>query len=268
MKRSLLALCLLVTMNAVAQDRYFSRTYTSNVLPKNSIDFELWHTSRFGHQGQFFHAQDQRIELEMGLGKNLQTALYFNRYQKRYSETDNGTTSSNEIGFSNEWKWKLTDQSRNKIGSAVYFEWGMKGGDELELEVKVILDKSIKKSLFAFNAVVEYEKEIEWKKGKVNAANHGTPVELNLAYLYNINYNWGLGFELRNHNAVSKGKGWENSVLFGGPTLNYRANQWFIIASYQPQWVNLHRTVYSPANKVLDENERVEARIILGISLK
>src|SRR4029078_6990108 len=125
----------------VAQDRFFARTYTTNILPKGAIDLEFWHTSRFGHQVQFFHAQDQRMELEFGLGKNLQTAFYFNRYQQRLSISANGTTTSNEIGFSNEWKLKLSDPSANKIGSALYFEAGVKGGDEVELETKIILDK-------------------------------------------------------------------------------------------------------------------------------
>jgi hypothetical protein len=63
-----------------AQDRNFVRTYQSTVLPKGAIDLEFWHTSRFGHTGQFYNAQDQRMELEFGLGKNWQTAFYFNHY--------------------------------------------------------------------------------------------------------------------------------------------------------------------------------------------
>lgn len=254
-------------MFAFAQDRYFARTYNSNVLPKGSIDLELWHTSRFGHQGQFYHAQDQRMELEVGLGKNVQTAFYFNRYQERFSETADGTTTKNEIGFSNEWKWKLSNP-RRKLGVAVYGEWGVKGGDELELETKIILDKNIGKSLFAFNGVVEYEKEFEWADNKVNSDNWAAPVELNLAYLYNVNINVGLGFEILNRNMIVKTDGWQNSVLFGGPTFNYRGNGWFIIANYLPQWGNLHKTSFSPNSKVLDEQERAEARILVGISLK
>ena len=89
----LMASCL-VTMSAFGQDRYFARTYTANVLPKGSIDIEFWHTSRFGHKDQFFHAQDQRLEVEIGLGKKLQTAFYFNRYQKRFSESADETTTT------------------------------------------------------------------------------------------------------------------------------------------------------------------------------
>lgn len=257
-----------MSMNGMAQDRYFARTYTSNVLPKGAIDMEFWHTSRFGHEGQFFHAQDQRMELEFGLGKKLQTAFYFNRYQKRFSESANGTVVTNEVGFSNEWKYKLSDPSQNKIGAALYAEWGVKGGDEIELETKIILDKSIGKSLFAFNGVVELEKEFEWKNGKLKSDNYKSPVELDFAYLYNISPAIGLGFELVNHNDFAKGKGWENSVFYGGPTLNYRLDRWFVIANYLPQWSNVHKTIYSPSSKVLDEHERAEARIILGISLK
>ena len=107
-----------------AQDRYFGRTYTTDILPKGAIDFEFWHTSRFGHKDQFFHAQDQRMEIEIGVGNNWQTAFYFNRYQIRYSETNNGTVTSNEIGFSNEWKWKVQNQNKHRPGIALYGEWG------------------------------------------------------------------------------------------------------------------------------------------------
>ena len=266
-KTSGLIILLFVMINAAtAQDRFFARTYTTNILPKGGIDLELWHTSRFGHEDQFYHAQDQRMELEFGLGGNVQTAFYFNRYQTRYSDSTDGTLTSNEIGFSNEWKWKLSDPSVNALGSALYGEWGIKGGDELEFEGKLILDKYVGKSLFAFNGVFEFEKEFEWEDGKVKSGESATPVELDLAYMYNISNSFGLGFELRNYNQIVKDEGWKNSVLYGGPTINYRTGKWFVIANYLPQWVNLHKTEHSPGSKVLDEQERTEARILVGIS--
>jgi hypothetical protein len=257
----------LISGTLSAQDRFFGRTYTTSVLPKGGIDLEFWHTSRFGHENQFFHAQDQRLEVEVGLGANWQTAFYFNRYQKRFSETTDGTVSSNEIGFSNEWKWKASGPNR-KLGVALYGEWGVKGGDELELETKLILDRTIGKSLFAFNGVVEYEKEFEWEQNKVVSDEWEAPVEFDLAYMYNIKPSFGIGFELRNVNGISKEHGWEHSVLFGGPTINFRGDNWFVVANYLPQWVNLKKTNEAPFNKVLDEHERAEARILVGISLK
>jgi hypothetical protein len=260
------AAALLICGSLSAQDRYFGRTYTSNVLPKGAIDLEFWHTSRFGHDNQFFHAQDQRMEAEVGLGRNWQTAFYFNRYQNRYSETSDSTVTSNEIGFSNEWKWKASGPNR-KLGIALYGEWGIKGGDELELETKIILDRSFGKNLFAFNVVVEHEGEFEWEANKVRTDEWETPVEFDLAYMYNIKPSFGIGFELRNLNAISK-EGWEYSILSGGPTINYRGEGWFIVANYLPQWVNLHKTSEFPNNKVLNEQEKAEARILFGISLK
>ncbi len=253
-------------INVEAQDRNFVRTYQSTVLPKGAIDLEFWHTSRFGHTGQFFHAQDQRIEVEFGLGKNWQTAFYMNRYQERFSISADGTTTSNEIGFSNEWKVKLSDPVANKLGLALYGEWGLKGGDELELETKLILDKVIGRHLFAFNAVYEFEKGFEWANNKTESDGFKMPVEFDLAYMYNAKKNLGIGFEIRNHNEIVKGDGWEHSVLFGGPTINFRSNRWFVIANYLPQWINLHKTDVAPGNKVLDEHERAEARILIGIS--
>jgi len=263
----LLGLISFSILNVQSQDRNFARTYASTVLPKGGIDIEFWHTSRFGHAGKFFHAQDQRMELEFGLGKNLQTAFYFNRFQERFSEGTSGTTTSNEIGFSNEWKWQFHRPTRKLPGMALYGEWGVKGGDELELELKFIADKAIGKSFLAFNAVVEHEIAFTWKDSKLRSDDWESPVEFDFAYMYNINRAWGIGFEFRNFNAVGKGKGWEYSILSGGPTITYWGDRYFIIANYLPQWVNLHKTSEAPGNKVLNEQERAEVRILLGISL-
>ena len=267
MKKILVFVLCITALSTVAQDRFFARTYTSNVLPKGAIDLEFWHTSRIGREKQFFHAQDQRMEVEFGLGKNLMTAFYFNSFQDRVSTGNNGTETSHQIGFSNEWKLKLSDPTVNKIGSALYFEAGIKGGDEVELETKLILDKYVGKNLFAFNAVAEFEKEFEWKNGSVESEGWSTPVEFDLAYMYNAKPNLGIGLEVVNKNDIAKGEGWKNSIFYAGPTVNFRSSKWFVIVNYLPQIANVRKTVYSPYNKVLDEHERTEARILLGISL-
>ena len=249
-----------------SQDRYFARTYNTTVLPKGNIDLEFWHTSRLGHENEFFHAQDQRMELEFGLGRKFQTAFYFNRYQKTAIDSLGNNATSNEIGFSNEWKWKLSDPISNRLGSALYGEIGWRG-DEIELETKLILDKQIGKNLFAFNLVAEFGNEIKKEKGKTKIELEETPIELDFAYMRNFSTNWGVGLEIVNHNDISKNNGWENSTWHAGPTINYRNNRWFIIANFLPQILNGHKTIYSPGNRVLDKHERFEGRLILGISL-
>src|SRR5437868_6694508 len=168
MRACILIFMIISFLRPMAQDRYFGQTYTTNVLPKGNIDFELWHTSRIGHSDQYFHGMEQRMEFEFGLGKNSQTAFYFNRYQTAYSNAMDEIVQNNEIGFSND-------------------------------------------------------------------------------------------------NEVIKGS-WKNSVLYGGPTINYRSNRWFAIGNYLPQWVNLKKTQEFPNKKLLNELERMEARIIFGIS--
>ncbi|HEY0580324.1 MAG TPA: hypothetical protein VGC75_06425 [Candidatus Nitrosocosmicus sp.] len=248
-----------------SQDRYFGYTYTTNILPKGNIDLELWHTSRFGHDNQFYHGMDQRMEFELGLGKNVQTAFYFNRYQTSASNSLNEITQHTEFGISNEWKWKLSDPSLNKVGTSLYAEWGLKG-DEAELEAKLIFDKNIGKNLFAFNIVYEREYEFERKNNKNEVNLSQSPVLFDLAYMRQISIPFGIGIEFRNTNLIKNGY-WQNSVLNGGPCLNYRNDRWFIIFNYLPQWVNLHKTINFPFSKVLNENEKTEVRVILGISL-
>jgi hypothetical protein len=259
----LIASLLIIAFASTAQDRYFGRTYTTNILPKGNFDIELWHTSRFGHQDEYFHAMDQRFEYEVGLGSNVQTAFYFNRYQTSVSDSAGNIHQSSEIGFSNEWKWKVTKPT-SKLGTALYAELGVKG-DELELETKLILDRSFGKSLFAFNIVYEFEWEAERENGETKFELDETPLEFDLAYMYNFSTSFGAGIELTDYNQISKGS-WEHSVLSGGPTINYRGNRWFVIFNYLPQWVNLHKTAQAPKSKVLDEHERAEARAIIGFS--
>ena len=128
--------------------------------------------------------------------------------------------------------------------------------------------RAVGKNLVAFNGVSEYEKEFEWKNGKLEAGEWAAPVEFDLAYMYNIKPSLGIGFELLNTNRISKDNGWEHSVFFGGPTINFRGNSWFVIANYLPQWINIHKTIVAPNTKVLDERERTEIRILFGISIK
>lgn len=264
MKHFIVIVSLLACLGASAQDRYFARTYNTNVLPKGNIDIELWHTSRLGHEGQYFHGMDQRLEFEVGLGHNVQTAFYLNRFQNTYSDSLDNLVRTSDLGFSNEWKWKLADPSANKVGFALYGELGVTG-DEVELETKLIFDKYIGKSLVALNVVSEIEEEVERENGETEMETEATPLEFDFGYMYNVKKNLGIGVEVVDHNDIAQGK-WNNSVLYAGPTVNFRGDRWFVIANYLPQLSNLHRTELYAGNKVLDVHERAEARLLVGFS--
>lgn len=260
------ALCiislLLNSFNLNAQDRFFGRTYTTSILPKGNFDIELWHTSRFGHLSEYFHAMDQRVEYEVGLGKNVQTAFYFNRFQKSISDSTNNINQSTEIGFSNEWKWRISGAQR-KIGVALYAELGIKG-DELELESKLILDRIIDKNLLAANLIYEIEGEAQWKDGKTHF-NYNNKLEVNAGWMYQFSTSFGAGIELVNENDLSNHK-WNNSIFYTGPTINYRDNRWFIIANYLPQLGNIHSSDSFSKGIELNAHERTEVKIIFGFS--
>ena len=245
-----------------AQDRFFGRTYTTAILPKGDFDIELWHTSRFGHQLEYFHAMDQRFEYEVGLGKNVQTAFYFNHFQKSVSDSANNINQSTEIGFSNEWKWRISGAER-KTGMALYAELGMKG-DELEIESKLILDRTIGKNLLALNLVYEAEGEAEWNNGKTHF-NYNNNLELDAGWMYQFSTSFGAGIELVNENDLS-GHKWNNSILYAGPTINYRDNKWFVVVNYLPQLGNIHSSQTFLKGMELKDHERTAARIIFGFS--
>ncbi|HNP48774.1 MAG TPA: hypothetical protein PKL85_08050 [Bacteroidia bacterium] len=253
---------ILVTFQLKAQDRVFTRTYQSNVLPLGAMELEYWNTLRSG-KTHFYNAMDQRLELELGLGKKVQTAFYLNFGSVAYSPIDSFMVKDYSIGFSNEWKFKLSDPVANKIGSALYAEIGFEG-DEIELEGKLILDKQIGKNIFAANIVGEYEIEYEAEDGEIETEVE-TPVELDLAYMHMIGKHAGLGLEVRNHNEIKEGE-WEHSAWFAGPTLHFSGDRWFINLNVLPQLFNAKKEEGSTENLVLDEHEKVEARVLMSFA--
>ncbi|HEU0063416.1 MAG TPA: hypothetical protein VFQ58_00230 [Flavisolibacter sp.] len=264
MKKTILIISLLIVRSyCYSQDRYFGRTYTSAILPKGNFDIELWHTSRFGHESEYFHAMDQRVEYEVGLGSNVQTAFYFNHFQKSVSDSNNNINQSVEIGFSNEWKFKIS-RPESKTLVALYAELGIKG-DELELESKLIVDRSFGKNVIAMNLVYEIDGEAQRTKSSNRFLFGNNSIEIDAAFMHNCSSALGLGIEMVDHNDIIY-KTWSNSILYAGPTLNYRNDKWFFVLNYLPQLTNLYKTTAFPKNKVLDEHEKAEARIILGFS--
>jgi hypothetical protein len=280
MRKILITITLLMSITHIhAQDRVFARTYQSTVLQKGGFDLEYWSTLRTGKVGDyspyaFGRHLDQRVEMEFGLGKNIQTAFYLNTFNFKYvlKDTSSSLATQTEIetSFSNEWKFKLSDPVANKIGSALYLELTA-GADEFEVEGKLILDKRIGKNLFALNLVgemeletevekkgAEFEREMEWE----------TPIEIDLAYMHFFKPTFGVGLEIRNHNEIAEKNGWEHSVLFAGPSVYFNQGKFFGIFNALPQIANLHKTIYAPGNMVLDEHEQAEFRLVIGYNFR
>ena len=251
-------------MLGFAQDRSFGQLYSAHLLEKGSLELEFWHTSRFGHEGQLYHGMDQRFKVEAGLGKRIQTALYFNRFQNTFSDASNDVVHSSQIGFSNEWKVGLS-KPESSFSMAAYAEFSIRG-NVLELESKFIADKKWNKNLLACNLSCRLDEVLLREYGETHLETESTPLELDLGFMHQFGSCVGLGMEVRNNNSVVHGH-WENSVLYAGPTINYHQEHWFILANYLPQLANLHKTANYPGKKVLDVRERSEARIMIGFTL-
>jgi len=271
---ALLFIFIISILNASSQDRYFARTYQSITLPKGVKDLEVWNTYRSG-RNYFYNRIDQRIEFELGLTDKLQTALYLNAShvsQGAHLNIDggiadtsiSGISSGSEFSLSSEWKWRLSSPDANMVGFALYAEITL-APNETELEGKIIIDKRTDKNIFALNLVAEQKWEPEVEHG-ITEVEKEFEFETDLAWMRMLKDNFGLGIEIRNHNEFVESV-WEHSALFGGPTLFFSGNKYFLILNILPQWTNLHKTDDAPGSLVLNGHEKIEVRLLLGFGL-
>ena len=256
---------LLLTGVSSANERRFAYTYETSTLPPGVREIELWNTYR-ADKGFFYRRLDQRVEYEFGITNNLMSAFYLNnswRLQDSNGGADSGNAvSSSEVSISSEWKYKLMDRVADPIGFALYGEATL-GLNEVELEGKILLDKQINNFLFAFNAVFEQEWETELELGNTETETESI-FEFDLGMAYFINNSFSAGIEMRNHNEVKEGA-WEHSALFIGPALSYSAESWWATLTILPQVAALKGA--TDGNLVLDEHEKVEARLLFSFHL-
>lgn len=246
-----------------AQDRVFTYTYQSNVLNKGQKELEVWTTLGTGRQ-DYFRGVDHRMEFEVGLGSKLQTSFYLNYGYSKGIASENGVEflkSDQSYGFSNEWKLKLSDPVANKLGSALYFEYGFTPG-ETELEGKLILDKQTGRFLNAFNLVgeLEFEKEFELKGTNLEPeeTEKEFKLELNYGWAYKINERWNAGLEVMNENVFEEGE-LEHSILKAGPAVSYATNGFWVNLGIMPQITDL-----KGGGRELTGHNGFEARLIFS----
>ncbi|MFZ4523613.1 MAG: hypothetical protein ACOYNC_18060 [Bacteroidales bacterium] len=248
-----------------AQDRVFNYTYQSGVLGKGEKELEIWNTYRTGRT-DFYRRIDTRAEFEIGLSRKLQTAFYLNYTSKASGfkvDSVSGIAHENEVSFSNEWKFKLSDPAANMIGSAIYGEITI-GTTEFEVEAKLILDKQIGRFTQALN--IAFEPEWEWEPGNGEIAAH---TEYKFEFNYGIGASlgkvWVLGAEIRNPNVYVDGK-WAHSSIYAGPTVSFAGSGFWVNFTLMPQVAGL-RGVTPGQGLNLDEFERYEARLLFSVEL-
>ncbi|HJW30114.1 MAG TPA: hypothetical protein VJ508_12820 [Saprospiraceae bacterium] len=238
-----------------AQDRLFTYTYQSNVLNAGQQEIEVWNTMLSG-KADYYRKLAHRLEFETGLGHKLQTAFYLNLDQSFNGPVD--------LGFSNEWKWKLTDPVANAVGLALYGELGIESG-ETELEGKILLDKQTGRFLHAINLVVEEE----WGKitvGPKTETEKATIGDLHYALSFRINSGFNIGFESMLRNAWSSGNR-EFTTLFAGPCISLANENFWINATFLPQLSSLYSVDDTSNGLDLTHHTKNEIRIIFSFEL-
>jgi hypothetical protein len=268
---SFIVLCFF-TNSLLANERHFSYTYETAVLPLGLREVEVWNTYRSGREN-YYRRFDQRIEYEMGVANNLQLAFYLNYSQKLFQEQhwfakDSASNESREslqndftLSFSNEWKYKFADPVADPIGCALYGEWTL-GLNEFELEGKFLFDKKIESLLFALNIVGEQEWETEWGSDELETTSE-TKLEFDAGVSTMLSPNVSCGIESRQLNVISNGEV-EHSAIFLGPVFSYATEQWWATFTVLPQIVSLKKGT----NKLdLKEYERMQARLLFSFHL-
>lgn len=250
------------TGSARANERHFPYTYESAVLPAGAMEVELWTTPRL-MRDHYFVRFDQRIEFEVGLGKNVQTAFYLNT-RGQAETTPNGMSKKYDFrGVSSEWKWQWSDPTADWLGSALYGEvtWMP---HEVELEAKVILDKWIGPVFLAYNLVAEYEIEAEQAAGEHLEWEKAAIIENVLGASLRVSGAFRAGIEILNINRISEGR-LDYSALLLGPNLSVAGERWWAALTLLAQVPAFRNSKGSPnGSLVLDDLERYQARLLLG----
>jgi hypothetical protein len=258
----------LFALPARATNRSFVYAQESRVLAPGESELEPWTTFRAG-RSRYYSAIDGRLELEHGLARGLQLALYWNfSTQTQDVEQDSLTrelvrvTDSEFASASAELKYQLSDPTADVLGSALYLETTL-GPRESELEGKLILDRSIGKWLLAANLNAELELE-PTRDAEGSELETGFVLEPILAAAYALPHGVSVGVELRAPLGLA-GEA-ESRTLFGGPVARFSDRGFWAALGVQPQ---LAAFSGQSADSRLDlrHHERLEVRLLAGFVL-
>lgn len=218
----LLALLPLLAGPAHANERRFTYTYDTLVLPTDIVEIEPWTTVSSAGDGTL--VVRNRLELEVPISNRVLTALYFN--------TKADAAGLHFDGVSNEWKGRILNRMVAPVGLGWYLE-GTVAPTEIELEAKLLLDKEAGPLLVAYNLVGEAVLETEpgageWELEAIEVKNIlGASVKLGPA--------WALGVE-GEVESVFEGGELEETEIKAGPVVSVSAPKYWAAATVLPTW--------------------------------
>ena len=251
------------TSNVAADERYFSYSYETSVLPEGQFEFEQWITNENGREDGDYSQWDLRSEIEYGVTDRYSSALYLNWEATRSEGTggeDVGDTKFKGVSWEN--VYQILNPNLDPVGFAVYGEVTTDGID-YELEGKLLFSKPIGKFLLATNAIYEMEWEREDNKTEREAV-----LEFTAGVAYKLTPQWSVGLEARNKSAYPGGlnlSDQEFQTWSVGPNVHFGSPKWWATFTVLPQvWGNGDG---SEGGRQLVHEESIEVRLLVGIML-
>ena len=152
----------------------------------------------------------------------------------------------------------VLNPAEHPVGLTLYLE-PTYDGENFELEQKIILGQRCGNWKWAFNLThaTEWEHHFDEKEGEVE----GT-----LGIAYELNPNWSVGVEARNHNEIPEYETWENTAVYLGPVVSYRREHWWATLTVMPQvfGTNFEGDPDHNHQLELEGHERWNIRLIVG----
>ena len=260
-------LCL---VQGFADDRRFTYTYEPETTLQGVLEFEQWLTLRTQRttagdvKQQNYNLWELREELEYGVTDRYSVSLYLNFHSESFRDVSTSpATDSSKFqfkGVSVENRYMLVNPANHAVGITLYLEPRF-SGDEAELEERLILGQRHGDWKWALNLTHATEWSENW---------HATEGELEASFgiALDLNKQWSIGLELRDHNELPEYSRWENTALFLGPVVSYRQEKWWAALTIMPQIYGANYLGNPDQNTHLDldAHERVNIRLLMGIS--
>ncbi len=257
---------LALTGNAFASERRFTYTYEPETMVQGAHEFEQWITFRGPRNAAVgqknFSRWDFREELEFGVNDNYTLALVWDEKVERFKDPSTGREQRESAfeGFGLENKVMIWDPADHSVGLSLYFEPQV-SDEKFELEGKIILGQRIGKDWkWALNIThaAEWTEDFNKVEGEL---------EFTTGLTKELNKNWSLGVEFRNHNELPEYEKWENTAFFLGPVMTYRRENWWITltALAQVYGKNYGEDLDGKSNFELQAHEYANVRCIIGI---
>lgn len=260
----------LALLSARADERRFTYTYEPEVLPQRAMEFEQWVTlgtqrTKGGEvKQQNYNRWELREELEYGVTDRYSVSLYVNSQADSFR--DFSVRPANDVsefefkGISLENRFMVLNPAEHAVGLTLYLEPRF-SGEEAEIEQKIILGQRYGDWKWAFNLThaIEWEDNLHKTEGEFEAT---------FGVARDLGKHWSVGVEFRNHNALPEYRRWEYTALFLGPVLSYRQEKWWAALTVLPQ-IYGRNFIGDPdghPHLVLDEHERVNVRLMIGLS--